>query len=302
MRKRGRLKQRMWLAAILGLFAALLLTYWELRPAHPPGSTSPGTHTRRAPAKPRNAAPSLAELTAAHRVEAGTVVPLSGRAFLIKRPPERRPPGDAAAFARTLLPASARGDSVASYRLYLAAADCEASVSPEVMRANQRIAEWLPPNQAELSARAMEECETLLVDPELSDRRAWLRLAAAQGSVEAAVVYALTIDEVVGGPDEWLKHPEKVADYKQRALRYLEQAAAVGSVGALWSLSDAYKGGFLAPEDPVKALAYRIAAVQMEPAIGAQGSIERMEKLLSPDQISEARRQARLIHQQCCSL
>ncbi len=66
MRKRGRLKQRMWLAAILGLFAALLLTYWELRPAHPPGSTSPGTHTSRAPAKPRNAAPSLAELTAAH--------------------------------------------------------------------------------------------------------------------------------------------------------------------------------------------------------------------------------------------
>ncbi len=300
MRKRGTHKQGIWLAASVGLLASIWFVYSGRKPPYSWVSPSQQGIPEQTPAQPRANVPSLADLVAAHRIEASTVVPASGRAFLIRRAHERRPPGDAAAFARTLLPASARGDSVASYRLYLIAAECGASISPDVARADQRMAEWLPPNQAELSAREMEECEAVLLDPGLSDRREWLRLAAEQGSVEAATVYAISIEEVVGGPDEWARHPEKVIAYKRQAIRYLEDAAAAGSVEALSGLSQAYVGGFLVSEDLTGALAYQLVAERVSPSDGNRGLRIGLEQRISAEQRNEARRQAAAIYQQCC--
>jgi hypothetical protein len=300
MRKRGTHKQGMWRVAILALLVSMWLMYWGRKPPSPLGGASSG-ETSKAPAKSPADVPSLAELTAAHRVEAGTVLPVSGRAFVIRRPHERRPPGDAAAFARTLLPASARGDSVASYRLYLVTSECEASISPDILQADQLMAEWLPPNQAELSAREMEECEALLLDPGLADRRAWLRLAAEQGSVEAAAVYAISIEEAVGGPEAWATHPEKVIEYKRQAVRYLEGAAAAGSVEALSGLAQTYVGGFLVPEDLVRALAYEIVVDRVHPSEGSRGLRTDLERRVSTGQRDEARRQAEAIYRQCCA-
>lgn len=296
MRKRGTYKQAMSWVAGFALLASMVLMYGEREPLHAPTGAPRPEKSAQTPATS-----SLAELTARRRVEAATVVPVSGRAFLIRRPRERRPPGDAATFARTLLPASARGDSVASYRLYLIAAECETSISPDTLRADRLMAEWLLPNQAELTAREMEECEALLLDPRLADRRAWLRLAAEQGSVEAAAVYAISIEEAVGGPDTWARHPERVIDYKRQAIRYLEQAAAAGSVEALSGLSQAYVGGFLVPEDLAKALAYEIVVDRVHPSGGVRRLRSDLSRRVSAEQGNEARRQTEAIYRQCCA-
>jgi hypothetical protein len=239
-------------------------------------------------------------LAAKHRIDPGTVRPLAGRAFNIERPRERRPPGDAALFAKTLVPAAGRGEAAASYRLYLIAAECDSAVSPEVVETYRMTRHLLAPDYAARMTRQLEECEGLLTDPALSDRRHWLTLAAAQGSPEAAIVYAASIEEALGGPGQWAKHPEQVTAYKQQAMNYLFNGAAQGYVGALSSLSRAYESGFLTPADPVKALAYRRVVQQVDPSPGSEGLARRLEEGLSVRQRSDARRQAAVIREECC--
>lgn len=254
------------------------------------------------PGKTREKNPtSIDSLIVARRVEPGMVRRLSGRAFLIDRPRENRPPGDAAAFARTLLPASADGDSTASYRLYLIAAECETAVLPDVVESYRLIKDLVAPDYPKVMARQMEECEGLLMDPVLSDSRRWINLAAAQGSVEAAAVYSLSIDQTVGGPEVWAAHPERVIEYKQLGMRYLNEAAALGYLPALQSLSQTYEAGFLAPADPVKALAYWLALVGLSPQpAGLEKRTRWLEEGLSVAQRRDAQQQAAELRQRCC--
>ncbi|WP_146165823.1 sel1 repeat family protein [Stenotrophomonas panacihumi] len=239
-------------------------------------------------------------LAAQHLIDPGTVRPLAGRAFSIERPRERRPPGDAALFAKALVPAAGRGDAVASYRLYLIAAECDSAASPDVVETYRMTRHLLAPDYTAQLARQLEECEGLLMDPALSDRRHWLKLSAVQGSPEAALIYAASIEEVIGGPAQWARHPEQVIAYKRQAMDYLFNGAAQGYVGALSSLSQAYESGFLTPADPVKALAYRWVVQQVDPSPGSEGLAHRLEEGLSVQQRSDARRQAAVIHEECC--
>ncbi|HYG08081.1 MAG TPA: hypothetical protein VD865_16945 [Stenotrophomonas sp.] len=243
---------------------------------------------------------SIEGLIRARRIEPGMARRLAGRAFLIQRPRERRPPGDAAAFARTLLPASADGDGTASYRLYLIASECETAVSPGVIESYRLTKDLLAPDYPKVMARQMQECEGLLMDPVLSNSGRWLDLAAAQGSLEAGVAYSLLIDRTVSGPEVWLAHPERVIEFKRKALRYLEEGAALGNVSALLALSQVYTNGVMAPADPVRALAYWQVLDQVEPVPSSRFAM-RLEEGLSAAQRNEARRQAAEIRQWCCS-
>ena len=242
----------------------------------------------------------VTDLTAARRVEADMVRPLVGRAFRIERPRERRPQGDAAAFARTLVSAAMSGDGTASYRLYLIAAECHTAVSPDVVESYRLTRHLLAPDYPKQMARKMEECENLLLDPQLSDTGGWLKRAAAQGSLEAGLVYSISIDKVVGGPQVWARHPERVIEYKRQAMRYLEEGAALGNVSALLALSQTYKSDFFVPVDPIKALAYRLALGKVDPIASDSRDIERLEEGLSQAQSGEARRQADAIARWCC--
>lgn len=243
---------------------------------------------------------SVNELIAARRVEASMVRPLVGRAFRIERPRERRPPGDAAAFARTLVPAAMSGDGTASYRLYLIAAECHYAVSPDAVESYRFTRHLLAPDYPKQMARKMEECEALLLDPQLSDTGGWLKRGAEQGSLEAGLVYGISLEKVVGGPQVWARHPERVIEYKRKAMRYLEEGAALGNVSALLMLSETYKEGFFVPADPIKALAYRMALerVSLDPV--TRNSVERMEEGLSLEQRKKAERDAGEITKWCC--
>lgn len=289
-------------AAALLLLASYLWAMTASRAPSPVDVPAPEIDREAKPAWPVGPArrTNVNELIAARRVEASMVRPLVGRAFRIERPRERRPPGDAAAFARTLVPAAMSGDGTASYRLYLIAAECHAAVSPDAVESYRLTRHLLAPDYPKQMARKMEECESLLLDPQLSDTGAWLRQAAAQGSLEAGLVYSISIDKVVGGPQVWARHPERVIEYKRQALRYLEDGAALGNVSALLALSQTYKNDFFVPVNPIKALAYRLALGKVDPIAGDTREVERLEEGLSQAQRSEARRQADAIARWCC--
>lgn len=289
-------------AAALVLLAGYL---WAVTRSRAPSPVDvPVPHANREAKRAWSAGPvrrtNVTDLIAARRVEAVMVRPLVGRAFRIERPRERRPPGDAAAFARTLVPAAMSGDGTASYRLYLIAAECHTAVSPGVVESYRLTRHLLAPDYPKQMARKMEECENLLLDPQLSDTGRWLRQAAEQGSLEAGVMFSVSMDKALGGPEVWARYPERVIEYKRQAMRYLQEGAALGDISALLALSQSYKNGFFVPPDPTKALAYHLVLAKVEPIPGEARGIERMEEGLSLAQRKEARRQADLIARWCC--
>lgn len=295
---------RLWclFALMLTVGGAWLAMYGAPLPAPAMATgreSKPGTSAGKVGAtRPRRNLP--AELGGAHRVDPRMMRRVGARAFLIQRPHEHRPPGDAAGFARSLLAASARGEAVASYQLYLVAADCNTAVSPGIVETYQMTRHLLAPDYAAKMALDMEQCEDLLADPELSNRRHWLNLAVLQGSIEAALVYAASIEDAIGGPDVWAAHPDQVIAYKQAAMAHLQQAAALGSADALLSLSQAYWGGFLVPADPAMVLAYVMAYEHVNPSEGSSSLVALAAEDVNAEQKKAARQQAVSILEQCC--
>lgn len=297
-------KAQAWIPFWLGL-AALLIAAWSLLPDFSHGSArdparANASHTAQKKVSTAARRSAIADLVSTHRLEHGVARAVGGRAFIIRREPERRPPGDAATFVRTLSPASVRGEADATYRIYLVMDECERAASPAAMVGYQKIMEWTPDYPRQL-ARTMEECQELLVHPSMPRRGQWLSLAAQQGSVEAAIVYAMDIEQVVGGPRVWADHPERVVQYKRRALGYLHQAADLGSVDALSALSEHYDVGFLTPSDLTAALAYRKAADRAHPTAGGHALAARLSARMTAAQIQQATQQASVIYQQCCT-
>jgi len=238
-------------------------------------------------------------LVSSHLLEPGIARQAAGRAFVTMRGHEIRPPGDAAAVVGTLLAASARGEADASYRIYLIVNQCENAVSPLAMSENEATRK-VTPSWPKRVATLMGECERLLTDPAIPRRAHWLTLAAEQGSVEAAVVYSLDIEQIVGGPSEWAAHPERVIEYKRRGMAYLQQAAARGSVDALSALSESYEAGFKVPADLAKALAYRMVIEQVDPSEENRWFVSRLSARVTTAQKQHAKQQAAVIREQCC--
>ena len=252
------------------------------------------------PREPARAEPDLlASLVSSHRLEPGIARRVGDKAFVTERTPEYRPPGDAAAIVATLLPASQRGEADATYRIYLLAKECEEAISPSAISSYQLIRP-LAPSYPQHLANLMKECEGLLTDPAMPRRGHWLSLAAEQGSVEAAVVYSLDIEQIVGGPKAWVEHPEQVIEYKRKAVVYLERAAALGNINALSALSDTYEAGFVVPADPVKALAYQEVVERVDPSDANRWLRDRLSKEMSQSQLQDARQQASQIYETCC--
>lgn len=244
-------------------------------------------------------AASLAGLEAAHQLERGVAVPAAGRAFVIRRGHERWPPGDALTFVRTLLPATARGEADATYRIYLVVDACDSAMKTDVVGSYQQL-RHIVPHHLQQTATRMAECEPLLLDDSIKPRGEWLSLAAEQGSIEAAVVYSLALEQVVGGPEQWLKYPEKVLRHRRRAMDYLHQAVALGSVDAMSQLSDIHSHGFYGPADPTKAVAYQSVVARVDPHLANKRILDRRTAEATSDQKRDAKLLEEEIYQQCC--
>ncbi|HYG06047.1 MAG TPA: hypothetical protein VD865_06500 [Stenotrophomonas sp.] len=264
--------------------------------------------------RPASTGDGLEALIRARRVDPEVVRRLGGRAFEVSRPGGvRRGPrsGEQSLdYVKRLLPASQRGEAAATYDVWLAFFDCQNATSPDATASLPLMATAGidPQREIERLTRVALACESLLTDPELS-RVNWLERAAEQGSIEAMLVYAGAPDRILGSLANVLREPDRPRLVRERAMRYLEQAAAAGNVNALRKLSEAFKGGLLADRNLVRAYAYALASNRVNPLAPMPrvpglppfpDPDELLASQLSPTQRQEAKALADQIVAGCC--
>lgn len=258
--------------------------------------TAKGDTNSEAGAKPK----SYIELTSQRKIDSRYVVAANGRAFTLQRPPIFRPPGDALAHANGLLAASNRGEATSTYEIFLTFSDCQnAMEGAPPIAGNDPETRDFSRQEVDYFRTKLIECESLLGDPSFASKN-WLALAAEQGSIEAKIMYSINPDHILGDITDYSMQPEKVAEWKEKSISYLEDASKQGSTNALFQLSNVYENGVVAPADPIKSLAYQIA---YDNAKFGNASNERQLELrrsLSREQQIRAEELSKNIFNNCC--
>jgi len=149
-----------------------------------------------------------------------------------------------------------------------------------------------------LRAQRAADCEGLAPEDYLRIGE-WLQRAADGGDVVAQLTYAAASDVVLVSPSMMLKEPERIVEFRQRAMRYLHIAASNGSVDALNSLGQSYRVGILTPQDDVRAYAYFLAGQKADGRI-KPWDMEQLEMSISPQQRQDAAVLAKEIYRDCC--
>lgn len=246
--------------------------------------------------------PQLGNLIDERKISAETITPGIGRSFSISRSGPIRPPGDALKYAESLLSASDSGDANATYEIFLANLDCQnkmRSGGNAYRDVNPGKDPSTPKNQAEETARELLECEGLLTNKRFQYKN-WLEAATKQGSIEAMLMYPVNPDHILGNPQEYALKPDLVQKWKDDSMLHLGRAASLGSVDALYGLSEAYDNGIITNADPVEAYAYRLA---VSTATGTAIGKERQSDLvnnLTQAQVKAANDRSEEIIKNCC--
>ena len=191
--------------------------------------------------------------------------------------------GEATAVIDKLTPAANSGDMDAALAIYLKVNSCRLQV--ESWRESQ-------------GREYPQDCAGLAPE-DYTDGGKWLETAAAAGQIDAQFLYANSADSVLGPPREWLRDPERLMQYKRKAMAYMATHAQSGSIDAMDALSNAYANGILTKRDPVRALAY-FEAASLGGAPPAGHIREELEKGLSPSEVYRAQQEARKIYEECC--
>ncbi|MCI1073704.1 hypothetical protein MOQ07_11315 [Stenotrophomonas maltophilia] len=246
--------------------------------------------------------PSVEKLVADRKVSEGVVHPQIGRAFSISRSGPMRPPGNALDYVQSLIPASQSGDAAATYDIFTATLDCQnefrnSGVMYQEIATND--SKVIPRDSSEDSRKNLLDCEGLLSSEEL-EKTNWLEKAAQQGSLEAMLMYSVNPDHILGDPREYALKPELVQKWKDDSMNYLNKAASLGSTDALYSLSDVFEQGVVAPQDPVEAYAYQLAARRVSISTNGQRTLPEPKTKLTNSQIQQATTRSDQIIKSCC--
>lgn len=153
--------------------------------------------------------------------------------------------------------------------------------------------------EAQLIARTPPECHGLTLQDYRNNVR-WLEQAADSGIAMAQLSYARNAEAVIGNSSQMLSDPEKVVAYRRKAMHYMQQAAAGGSIEGLMSLSDAYHYGVVTRRDPIRAYAYYHALGLTDPRFISERRMGAYADQLTPEQLALATRQGRGIYDACC--
>lgn len=306
MKGRGK-RQLAGALAIMGLLGAGL---WCFRGASAGAPDTVDAALRQAlaasSAEAGTGADATADATAPARrlsVDPALVQHKGGRAYTIVRTGLYRPPGDAKAQVLALKQRSDAGDAMASYQIHLSVLDCKQLMTGSPEESWQRLKDaGMNPDPAFLAGieTRLGECAALSQDAALVNAP-WLALAAEQGSAEAGLLYYISPESVLGEPREWLSHPERVQEWRDNALRYLQAGANDGFVDAVAALGRAYQTGIVVDQDPLAAYAYTLAAGRSEPVYVSETMIAGFRDALSPAQQAEAQVRARKIYAACCA-
>ena len=279
------------LATTITLLIAASIGYWRTAHTDPSAEAlSADGDARHAEDSKRQGHHNVSELISNNAIDAKFVTTYGNRGFSIARTGPLRPPGNALEFVRSLIPASNSGNAAATFRIFLANLDCKRMLTGGISQVDER----------DDAATRLGECESLLTETSIADRD-WLTKAAEQGSVEAMVTYPINPDYTLpGGPREYLKDPEAVQQWREKSRQFLERAASLGSQDALLSLSSAYGAGVVVEKNPVREMAYALAAQQVHPIPGFQEAYQPLRSSLSARQIEQSEILAKTIYQQCC--
>lgn len=212
---------------------------------------------------------------------------LSGRAYAVEDFGQV-PSGTVDQVIAKLSPLALAGDGAASYGIFLKLNEC-ANISRRAARGSALGA----------SPQVAAACADLSVENELSSSK-WLSLAAEQGNIGARLLYAADSESVLGGPAALLRDPDRTKDYKQRAVRYLEDLASQGNADALLLLGNAYHAGVMIDGDLVSSRAYFEAVRLADPSIVPAQQVSTLDKALSAHQLSTAIRKGNQIYDSCC--
>lgn len=156
--------------------------------------------------------------------------------------------------------------------------------------------------QTELLERSIQETESLCSDapPDAAARSdAWLTRAAELGDPLARYYYASGHLSWVLNIDAIYRNPERLAEYKPRALEYLDELASQGHFDSMVLLSSMYLGPMYGP-DPALSWAYWYAAVRAQGDSSRQSRALRQLESFPPDQQIRAQREAEKIYERCC--
>lgn len=282
----------MAIAAVMGIAA-----YVHLAGQGSGGVEKAQAHAREGAVVPQPKRTPATSSRAAPRYVASKVVPVGARAFVIQTTMPFYE-GDGLPYVEQRLAASQRGNGQATYEIHLAVSNCRRLLSPgsdadfSAYASMGMGGEYLKGRKRELLF-----CESLATRDDLMGRD-WLGDAAAQGSLEAQLLYAIVPEDVLGGADRMLSQPERIVEYKRKAVGYLQTAAAGGSVDALGNLKDVYEIGILAPRDPVRAAAYAAAEMRARSQGDPQEAFAKAG--LTPEQRKTATEMAETIYRGCC--
>ena len=208
--------------------------------------------------------------------------------------------GDALEVIAQLEPRAMNGDAEAAYAIFLKLSDCKSKLSGEHAGAlpqysNAGAAQGL---LSELE-RAEQECGGLS-DAAYHRSGDWLEKAAAGGSLAAQLYYAADPAQIVGSQADMLRQPDRVKDYKSKAMSYLSVASSNGSIDATLGLANAYWAGVLVDADPVRSYAYYYAVSSVDANLVPRRRMNDLAGGLSSQQLSDAISQGRKIYEQCC--
>lgn len=210
------------------------------------------------------------------------------------------PRGRAVDVVAALQPLAEAGDNEAAFYLFVKVEGCRYRLYHGGNGGEARPAPVAGDDlEAQLIARTPPECHGLTLDQYRNNVR-WLEQAADSGIAMAQLSYARNAEAVIGNSSQMLSDPEKVIAYRRKAMRYMQQAAAGGSIEGLMSLSDAYDYGVIAPRDPIRAYAYYYAKDLAAPSVYGQRRLQAYADHLDSTQLATATQQGRRIYDACC--
>lgn len=209
--------------------------------------------------------------------------------------------GDAIAVIEALAPAANSGDSRAAFDIYLKVSACRRALNSRTSDAE--LAAYMKAGIAQSALtteeKTLAECAELDFENKLVSQN-WLEKAALNGSIEAKILYATDSTASLGTSADMLKDPQKLAQYKENAVRFLNDAANSGSVDALMSLANAYDAGILVPKSPSSSYAYYLAIQKASPGLIPQAMLDGMGSQMSSRDINYAKARAQQIYSGCC--
>lgn len=226
-------------------------------------------------------------------------IPLGSKAFLIEIKGADYN-GEATSYIDERIQRSKAGDSQSSYEIHARVTSCKRALSSgddDEYKAYSSMG--LGEQFSRRIEREIENCKAIVGRSDITDQN-WLSLAAAQGSIEARLMYAQNPRAAIGDLSDILSDPERLIEYRQNAVRYLSESVSTGNVDSIETLATIYDRGIVAERSPVKSLGYWMALQRAHPTQYSAESIERISGSMSAEQIALAQRLSQEVHRSCC--